>query len=156
VRLGLVLSDGDLLEGRLQLQRRIDENSIGKGDPRTADSGPVGEHELHHLLGKRVQDLSCDRPIASSECGEQLIARGMARAGGEEAEHDVEGERGEGGVSGGSRGGGRRERGGEAEGEACLACDGAADVGGGHGRFRGDGFLDTQAHSREEGRKKVA
>jgi len=41
--------------------------------------------------------------VPSAECGEHLVARGAARAGGEEAERNVEGERGEDGVAGGGR-----------------------------------------------------
>jgi hypothetical protein len=71
---------------------------------------------------------------AAYEGGGELVARGATRAGGEEAERDVEGERGEGGVAGGGWGWGG-ERGGEAEPEAGLVADGDADVGGGgHGR----------------------
>ena len=85
VGVGLVLSHGDLLEGRLELPRRVRE-----GDPWAARLGPVGHHDPRHLVGERVQAIGCVRPMASAECGEQLVARGAARPGGEEAERDVE------------------------------------------------------------------
>jgi hypothetical protein len=100
-----VLSHGDLLEGRLQLQRRVGEDGVREHDPRAARLGPVGHHDPRHLLGERVQVVGRVRPIASAERGEQLVARGAARAGGEEAERDVERKRGEDGiVDRGSRG----------------------------------------------------
>ena len=91
---------------------------------------------MWYLLCEPVEAMGRNLPIASTECGGELVSRGAARAGGEQAERDVEGERGEGGVAGGDGGGGGRggERGGEAEREAALVPDGDADVGGGHGR----------------------
>ena len=89
---------------------------------------------MRYLLREPVEAMGRSLPIASAECGGELVSRGAARAGGEQAERDVEGERGEGGVAGGGGGGG--ERGGEAQREAGLVPDGDADVGGGHGRCR--------------------
>lgn len=82
VDLGAVLPHGDLLEGRPQLQRRVGEDGVREGDPR-------------HLLGESVQAVGRVRPIASAERSQQLVARGAARAGGKEAERDVERQRGE-------------------------------------------------------------
>ena len=78
-------ASSELLEGRLQLPRRVRE-----GDPWASRLGPVGHHDPCHLVGERVQAIGCVRAMASAECGEQLVARGAARAGGEEAERDVE------------------------------------------------------------------
>ena len=144
--LGPVLAHGDLPEGWLELQRGVYEDAVGEGDARAAGGGPIGEHELHHLLGERVEALGGAGPVASQGGGE-LVAGGAPGAGGEEAERDVEGERGEGGVSGGGGGGG--ERGGEAEREAGLVRDGEADVGGGHGRSVGWAHLDGTRGSPE-------
>lgn len=140
--LSLVLAHGNVLEAFHERQRRVDEDAVGEGDARAAGGRRVGEHELHHLLGERVQPLS--RPSSwDTEEGDELIARGAARAGRDEAERDVEGERGEGHVAPAGAGGAacRRapaggERGGEAEREAGLVSYGDAEVGGSgvHGR----------------------
>jgi len=60
--LGPVLAHGDLPEGRLELQRGVDEDAVGEGDARAAAGGPVGEHELHHLLGERVEASAAPGP----------------------------------------------------------------------------------------------
>jgi hypothetical protein len=96
VDLGAVLPHGDLLEGRPQLQRRVGEDGVREGDPRAARVGPVGHHDPRTtLLGESVQAVGRVRPIASAERAQQLVARGAARAGGEEAERDVERQRSE-------------------------------------------------------------
>ena len=73
---GPVLSHGDLLEGRLELQRGVDEDAVGEGDARAAGAGAVGEHELHHLLGERVQ------AVGPGGRGGELVARGRGFCGG--------------------------------------------------------------------------
>ena len=85
---------------------------------------------MRYLLSEPVEAMGRNLPIASTECGGELVSRGAARAGGEQAERDVEGERGGGGVAGGrggvagGRGGcGQGECGGEVKCETCLACD---------------------------------
>ena len=134
--MGLVLSHGELLEGRVQLPRRVRQDGVGEGDPWAARLGPVGHDVPRHLVGERVQAICCVRPMGSGgECGEQLVARGAARAGGEEAERDVERERGEDGVGVvADRESGRGEGSGEAEREAGLLRDGQERAG--HGRCR--------------------
>jgi len=54
VGLGLVLSHGELLEGRLQLPRRVRQDGVREVDPWAAHLGPVGPHDPRYLLGERV------------------------------------------------------------------------------------------------------
>ena len=56
------MAHGDLPEGRLELQRGVVEDAVGEGDTRAAGAGPVGEHELHHLLGERVEASAAPGP----------------------------------------------------------------------------------------------
>lgn len=62
VGLGLVLAHGDVTEGFLERQRRVDEDAVGEGDARAAGAGSVGEDELHQLLGERVEALGAPGP----------------------------------------------------------------------------------------------
>lgn len=158
--LSLVLAHGNVVEAFHERQRRVDEDAVGEGDARAAGGRRVGEHELHHLLGERVQPLS--RPSSwDTEEGDELIARGAARAGRDEAERDVEGQRGEGDVPPGAtrrvrRGG---QGGGEAEREGGLVGDGDAEVGGhGHRGAAAEEAVswtgETLERRRGEGRRK--
>ena len=120
--LGLVLAHSELLEGRLERERRIDKDAVGEGDARATGAGLIGEHKLHHLLRERVQFLGVTcTPI--SEYGDELVTGGAARASGDETECDVQGERREGDIAGSTLGVGG-DGGSEAEGEAGLVCDG--------------------------------
>ena len=78
---------------------------------------------MRYLLLEPVEAMGRSLPIASADCGGELVSRGAARAGGEQAERDVEGERGGGGVAGGRGACGQGECGGEVKCETCLACD---------------------------------
>lgn len=139
--LGLIVAHGDLLEGRLERERRVYKNAIGEGNARAAGDGRIGKHQLHHLLGERVESLGLACTLVP-EYGYELVAGGAASAGSDEAERDMEWDRGEGDVAG-SRLRVRWDGGGEAEGESGLVRDREADICGKGGcHDRGGGSLD--------------
>lgn len=87
----LIRSLSNLFESGLQAKATINPNAVGEGQEGTAEGAAVGEHQRDDLRGEQVQVLG----RLSLQKAQKLVPGGAGRAGGDQAQHDVERQGGE-------------------------------------------------------------